>query len=225
PQSLSVGAIEPGNRIADLSSRGPVTINGSGLPAPDLVAPGVNVLSSTPGNQYGTSSGTSMASPHVAGTIALLWSAAPQLIGHLAVTEQILRASATPVADSTCGGDSDGQPNNVYGWGVVNAQRAVDTAGMLQALHGLVTDADGHPLSGAEIKISDLTWGVEIDLLTGPDGEYDTPLLPGDYRVEVHAAAHLAAWAEVTVPADMPAAYNVSLPPRVGVAYTPLISR
>jgi hypothetical protein len=43
-----------------------------GLTTIDLGAPGTSILSTTPGNSYGTSTGTSMASPHVAGAVALL---------------------------------------------------------------------------------------------------------------------------------------------------------
>ena len=152
-----------------------------------------------------------MAGPHVAGTVALLWSAQPQLIGHLAVTEQVLRASATPVADSQCGGDVDGQPNNVYGWGVINADAAVTTAESLTELRGTVTDDAGHPLPAAQVTVTDLTWGVGIEVATQADGSYNTPLLPGTYRVEADTLSHFAMSAVVTVPAGAPLIYDIEL--------------
>ena len=211
PQALGVGATQQGGQVAGFSSRGPVTVDGSGLPAPDLAAPGVGVLSSIRGNAYATMSGTSMAGPHVAGTIALLWSAQPQLVGHLAVTEQVLRASAAPVAESQCGGDVDGQPNNVYGWGIINADAAVTTAETLTELRGVVTDAAGHPLPAAQVTVTDLTWGVGIELATQADGSYNTPLLPGTYRVEADTLSHFAASAVVVVPAGAPLTYDIEL--------------
>ncbi|WP_170863959.1 S8 family serine peptidase, partial [Microcystis aeruginosa] len=48
-----------------------------GLTSVDLGAPGSDIYSTTPGNSYGFKSGTSMASPHVAGAAALLWSQNP----------------------------------------------------------------------------------------------------------------------------------------------------
>lgn len=211
PQALSVGATQSGGQVADFSSRGPVTVDGSGLSAPDLAAPGVKVLSSYPGDSYVTLSGTSMAGPHVAGTVALLWSAQPQLIGHPAVTAQVLRASATPVADSRCGGDADGQPNNVYGWGILNAEAAVTTAETLTELRGTVSDFAGHPLPAAEVTATDLTWGVGIELATQTDGSYSTPLLPGTYRVEADTPFHFAASALVVVPAGAPLTHDIAL--------------
>ena len=49
---------------------------GYGLTTIDMGAPGTNILSTNPTNDYGESSGTSMATPHVAGAIGLMWSAA-----------------------------------------------------------------------------------------------------------------------------------------------------
>jgi subtilisin family serine protease len=123
--AFSVGAIDQAGNIADFSSRGPVTVDGSGRIKPDIVAPGVNVRSALPGNSYGENSGTSMAGPHIAGVVALLWSAQPKLIGDIDKTEQILIETARPY-DGGC--DSGELPNDDTGYGVVDAYAAVQAA-------------------------------------------------------------------------------------------------
>lgn len=67
---IAVAAIDQNNRRASFSSHGP---------AVELAAPGVNILSTIPGNRYASYNGTSMASPHVAGVAALVWSKKPHL--------------------------------------------------------------------------------------------------------------------------------------------------
>jgi uncharacterized repeat protein (TIGR01451 family) len=86
------------------------------------------VRSSIPGERYGLKSGTSMAGPHVAGTVALLWSAGPGLVGDVDRTEWLIAQTARPRVNSSCGGEPDGYPNNVYGWGIVDALAAVQRA-------------------------------------------------------------------------------------------------
>lgn len=123
--AFSVGAIYEDGTITDFSSRGPVLADGSGRIKPDISAPGAGILSSVPDDGYGRSSGTSMAGPHVAGLVALLWSADPSLIGDIDRTEQIIAGTAHYVpAPNLCGGDT-GQVNNVYGYGWVDALAAV----------------------------------------------------------------------------------------------------
>ncbi len=123
--AFTVGAVERSGRVAEFSSRGPVSVDGSWRAKPDVVAPGVEILSSLPGGTYGPASGTSMAGPHVAGVVALMWSANPQLIGDVERTERILRATARPVnVDSSvpC------TPDNTYGYGLVDAYATVKAA-------------------------------------------------------------------------------------------------
>ena len=92
----------------------------------DIAAPGVDVLSTFPTNapcsiceaigeyQYGTISGTSMATPHVAGVAALIWSAFPDLTAE--ELTDVLEQSATDLG-------SPGKDNR-FGWGLVNAAAA-----------------------------------------------------------------------------------------------------
>ncbi len=126
--ALSVGATDNSGAIASFSSRGPVTVDGSGRLKPDLSAPGVGVRSSVPGAGYASFSGTSMAGPHVAGTAALLWSAVPHLLGDVDATEEAIARAARPrTTTEGCGGDGTGDvPNNVYGWGNLDVLAAVE---------------------------------------------------------------------------------------------------
>lgn len=128
PDVYSVGAINQAGELTDFSSVGPVTVDGSGRVKPDIVAPGEDVLSAFPGSTYSTLSGTSMAGPHVAGVVALMWSANPKLIGDVARTRQIIDQTASPYTGPLPGCLQSGQPNNGVGYGVVNAYQAVQAA-------------------------------------------------------------------------------------------------
>ncbi len=142
---FSVGATDNQGFITSFSSRGP---SGT-LLKPDVSAPGAGVRSSIPGGGYGTASGTSMAGPHVAGLVALIWSADPTLIGDIEATEALICRTATPepveaactvekpttleeslgVSGQICAcGDITGTPNNVYGCGIIDAEAAVRAA-------------------------------------------------------------------------------------------------
>ena len=127
--AFSVGAIDQFGNVADFSSRGPVNADGSGRMKPDIVAPGVNILSSLPGGNYGENSGTSMAGPHVVGAVALLWSADPTLVGDIDRTEQLLIDTAKPYTGNTSVGCFEGDvPNAAFGYGLVDVYEAVKVA-------------------------------------------------------------------------------------------------
>jgi uncharacterized repeat protein (TIGR01451 family) len=125
--SFSVGATDSGDSIASFSSRGPVSLDGSGRLKPDVSAPGVGVRSSVPGGGYSSFSGTSMAGPHVAGHVALLLSAMPSWKGQVGLIEERIAHSAVPrTSGETCGGVSGSEvPNNTFGWGRIDALASV----------------------------------------------------------------------------------------------------
>lgn len=126
---FSVGAVDSLGNMADFSSRGPVTVDGSERVKPDIVAPGVDIFSSMPGGTYGSNSGTSMAGPHVAGVVALIWSAQPELIGDIDATEQLIIDTAQPfTGDTSLGCFTGDTPSNAYGFGVVDVYEAVKQA-------------------------------------------------------------------------------------------------
>ncbi|MBA3551663.1 MAG: S8 family serine peptidase [Actinobacteria bacterium] len=124
PESYGSGAYDINNVIASFSSRGPSPFGS--IIKPNISAPGVNVRSSWNNGGYLAISGTSMASPHVAGTVALIWSAAPSLLRDIAGTRPILDSTAIDTANSTCGGTTSN--NNVWGQGRLDAYAAVDLA-------------------------------------------------------------------------------------------------
>lgn len=194
--SYASGAFDSTGRIASFSSRGP---GESGTGKPDVAAPGVNVRSAVPGGGYVAKSGTSMAAPHTAATVALVWSAAPALRGDVTATEELLGASATDVDATGCGGTV--ARNNVFGEGRLDAYAAVTAAprGALGALDGTVTSG-GEPVADAEVR---LTGSVKVRARTAKNGTYTLPrVTAGTYEVTVTKFGFLPGTAAVTVVAD-----------------------
>jgi subtilisin family serine protease len=122
--AYAVGAYNINNTIASFSGRGPSGVDGD--TKPDASAPGVSIRSAFPTDGYASLSGTSMASPHASGVVALLWAAVPTLRGDVAATRDVLDQSATDANDTQCGGTAAN--NNVFGEGRLNALAAVTLA-------------------------------------------------------------------------------------------------
>lgn len=141
--SYSVGAVTLSGAVTPWSSRGP---GQSGTVKPDIVAPGDNVRSAVPGGGFQQWDGTSMAAPHVAGAVALLWDAVPELVGDVTRTRAILDGSARDVNDTSCGGTVD--DNNVAGEGRLDVVAAYQLA-REQAF----TESPEPVISGAEAKV------------------------------------------------------------------------
>lgn len=126
-ESFSVGAHASNDTIAGFSSRGPIPLDSGYQVKPDIAAPGVSVRSAIRNQGFARFSGTSMAGPHVAGTVALMISANPELRGQVDAIADLLVSTATPVpAGQDCAGAHGTHvPNNTYGHGLLNAHKAV----------------------------------------------------------------------------------------------------
>ncbi|OLF08742.1 hypothetical protein BLA60_22285 [Actinophytocola xinjiangensis] len=198
--NYSVGAYDATNTVAGFSSRG---AGQDGETKPNISAPGVDVRSSIPGNGYASYNGTSMAAPHVAGTVALLWAASPALAGEIDATRDLLDGTAVDQPDTQCGGTAgaNGDDNNVYGEGRLDALALVEAApsGAAGVLAGTVTDAvTGRPVPGATVTI---TGEVERERTSGADGTFEARLPAGEFTVAVSAYLYQDTTEAVTVEA------------------------
>lgn len=185
PESFGVGAYDINNQIADFSGRG---ASSYGVIKPNISAPGVNVRSSVPGGTYDWFSGTSMATPHVTGAIALLWSAAPAMVGDITLTREILGAAAIDHEDDSCGGDASN--NNVWGEGQMDIVASLDMApiGPTGWLAGVVASESGESIAGAKVRI---TGDTNRTVSTGIDGSFNVRLPVGPYDLEASAFAYV----------------------------------
>jgi hypothetical protein len=122
-EATTVGATSQADVASSFGGRGPVRVDFSGRTKPDISAPGIDILSSSLDGGYAYYSGTSMAVPHIAGLVALLVTAAPELAGDVAALESAMNGSAVPLMSNQCG-DGDAVPNNVYGHGRIDALAA-----------------------------------------------------------------------------------------------------
>ncbi len=203
---FSVGAHDSGGSLAGFSSRGPVAVDGSGRLKPDIAAPGVSVYSAWVEDGYRVSQGTSMASPHVVGAAALLWSAQPDLVGRIDRSEQLLIKSATPVAATACG-ETSPVPNNLFGYGRLDALQAVEMALNPATLTVTAKGNDGLPLSGVQVIVQDKLTGYRYAATANEAGvAVFTPVYAGIYVVGI-----LPAGADPDSPVDELASVMIEL--------------
>ncbi len=134
--------------IADMKtrpSRGPV---GDFLPKPDIVAPGQNIRSTIMGGGYASWSGTSMATPHAAGLVALLRQAHPDWNPET-IKASLMNTAVTSLIDPLA-----------LGCGTVSVDRAVHTGfavspGTLG--FGRITQVAGNWTSSKQLSITNLS--------------------------------------------------------------------
>ncbi|MCX6157343.1 MAG: S8 family serine peptidase [Ignavibacteriae bacterium] len=128
---IGVGAVDKKGVITSFSSNGPTS---DGRIKPDVVAPGLSVCVARmgEGNHYDFSNGTSFATPITAGVCALILSAHPEL------TAMQVREALRNTANNSA------TPNNVYGWGLINAFKAILYYGEVWNLENAVTVKDNN---------------------------------------------------------------------------------
>ncbi len=147
---LTVGAIDNSiYTVAGFSSRGPVN---DGRLKPEIVAGGVNVISTFPNNTYASDNGTSMASPTVTGTLALLYERYRQLNGGVNPSAALIKAVGCNSADDL----GNPGPDYTYGFGMLNARTAVETIERNQFFTGNISNG-----GSTNFTISSLPAGVQ----------------------------------------------------------------
>src|SRR2546426_3710263 len=142
--TIAVGAVDNTDTIASFSSvGGPMADHG-------IVAPGVNIFSSWLLDGYATLSGTSMATPHVAGTIALMMQSNPSLTP-AQIKNTLFSTACTGITSPSC--PSGAVPNSVYGHGRVDAL-AAHNAVVAQTAPGIPTGLKATTASYSSIVLS-----------------------------------------------------------------------
>jgi subtilisin family serine protease len=187
-QESFASAAHASNRIiASFSSRGDSAFGHIPYTKPNISAPGVSICSTVPTNSWACGySGTSMASPHLAGAVALLWACNPSMVGQIDQTFQLLQNSADAPPAGDCGAPQ-GQPGNyTYGYGYLNVLQAGLTAcaGVdFGFIDGHVLDQFNNLVAGASVTAAHSTQGNQIQAITNSTGYYTMTLPVGTYNL------------------------------------------
>jgi hypothetical protein len=151
---LTVGAMDNMTYgIKASSSRGPVA---DGRLKPEIVAGGENITSTYTYNTYGTTSGTSMASPTVTGILALLYERYRQLHGGANPEASLIKVLTCNNADDL----GNPGPDYSFGFGMINGRAAVEAMENNQYFTGLLSGGDSllfslpaQPAGNYQVKI------------------------------------------------------------------------
>jgi len=174
----------------------------------DIAAPGQWIRSTLPGNSYQAWSGTSMASPMVAGAAALVWGKFPAKTA-MQIADVLVSTAHKPIADDAndawyCDYDPappahsfDGNVGRLDLYAAL-ASLGVSMTGGTGCIEGIVVDANtGLGLQGATVTAKLQGTTSTFTATTRPDGTYAVINLPaGDYRLSAAKATYVtAAWA------------------------------
>jgi subtilisin family serine protease len=153
----------------------------------ELAAPGVDIYSTYKDGGYATKSGTSMASPHVAGTAALVWKAYPLLLNNDIRTQ--LQNTAEDI----------GLLSTEQGYGLVDADEAVEVSLDTGNIEGKVTDEADAAIEGATVVVE----GTDLSDITNEGGYYLLENVPVEtYDVIASADDYYSKTATVTIVKD-----------------------
>lgn len=164
----------------------------------DVAAPGVSIYSTLKNSSYGYMSGTSMASPCVAGLAALVFTTVSDTDGDGRLNDEVRSQIET-----TC--DNIGVSG--IGGGRINAYLAVQTGTATGTAEGIVTDsATGMPVAGA--KVSD---GVRVSA-TDASGQYVITHIPeGTYTLTASASGYSGSSQAISVTLEQTVTANLAL--------------
>jgi uncharacterized repeat protein (TIGR01451 family) len=204
--TITVGALDETGHVPAWSGRG---VTPWFEPKPEVVAPGVGVVSTIPGGGYRAETGTSMATPHVAGVAALMLQVRPDLSP--ADVKTVLKNSATPLGSTAPGGAS--------GWGLVNAFAAVASLDSIGTIGGRVSSSTGAPPRwGSRVRIARPDGVAMASTVPSVSGQYTVAIRPGDYMVTAEAFGYISSTLSTTVEAAGASVVNFALTPRTADA-------
>ncbi|WP_204288800.1 S8 family peptidase [Microbispora amethystogenes] len=189
-KALTVGAVDLTDTVASFSSRGPVGDQGL---KPDMTGPGVDITAAVPGGGYGTMSGCSMATPHVAGTAALVKQRHPAWGAQR--LKDALMGTAAAAAGST---------PYTYGTGRVDAARAVSQSLTANPPSAALSVTSAQPTATQTVTYAnDTASAVSLNLAVSATDAAGTTAAP--------AGLFTLSASTVTVPANGTAQVTVTL--------------
>ncbi|MFK7802945.1 MAG: S8 family serine peptidase [Anaerolineae bacterium] len=195
---ISIASADEDGAVSWFSSRGASPLH-PGV-APIIAAPGGNVYSSLPGNEYNYLSGTSMATPHTVGALALL----------LSVNKSIKQTnSLISVLSQSAEKFEASHPNISSGYGLLDAVNMIDNYMVGTGKLSGVVQSSGLPLANMPMTITAATGSFQIE--TDSNGQYSVQLMPGVFSIEIEEFGYSAYTSGNVLVSNGPTPLNISL--------------